>query len=188
VGALIPLVDLYVALFSIPFSIVMFLGIRWLWFRYKLVPYSKNVVISDAWLISASFSIFPFFVEIVPLLEQLCLTAGQQSALEPFRILIALWVTLGAVGIFIAGENGRKVSASVLVFALLVGGTFRVVVGNDPCQSEATAIVVKAPDIGLLTIASWVLVAISFTASLLYIWEFVSRKHRERRDRFRSDD
>jgi len=182
------LVDLYVALFSIPFSIVMFLGIRWLWFRYKLVPYSKNIVMSDAWLISASSSIFPFFVEIVPLLEQMCLTAGQQSALQPFRILIALWATLGAVGILLGGENGRKVSASILVYALLVGASFRVVVGNDPCQSEATAIVVKAPDVELLTIAGWVLVAIPFTASLLYIWEFISRKHRERRGRYRSDD
>ena len=175
--------ELYAALFSIPFSVVIFLGVRWTWFRYRDTSYSRIVLISDAWLISASASVFPFFAQIVPLLEQLCLTAAQQSALKPFTILIALWVALGAAGLLWGNKDSSKVSVSVVVFALLVGAAYRVVAGNDPCQREAANTVVKAPDIDFLMIASWVLVAVPFAASVLYIWDFVARKLRERRAR-----
>lgn len=178
----------YAALASIPIGIALFIGARWVWFRYRSIPYAKSVLISDAWLFSACGSVFPFFDAFLPLLEQLCLTAGQQRALQPFFIVPAIFASLAVLGIMFGNFEARKFGASVLVFALLVIGGFRVIIGNEPCKREDTDVVVTSPDIEILQLLGWLATAVMVTAAILTIWDFVARKRRERRDRFQSGD
>ena len=179
---------LYTGLASIAFGIVLFIGVRWAWFCYKSRSYAKSVMISDAWLFGACGSIFPFFDAFLPLLEQLCLTAGQQRALQPFFVVPAMVASLAALGIMFENLETRKISASVLVFALLVIGGLRVVIGNEPCQRADTDIVVTAPDIEILRLLGWLATAVMVTAAVLTIWEFIARRRQKRKDRPHSED
>lgn len=167
-------------------AVVTFIVIRWGWHWYKAETYSKKTLISDAWLAGASGTAVVFVSEILPLLEQLCLTAGQQDAIKVFGIIPALIVALCCAGLLFSPDlDDVKIVASMLIFGILTLASVRVVINTEPCQVSEITTLWEVPDLDLWELILTLGFGVGLVASSITIVEHVREKrqsHKAKKD------
>ena len=121
---------------------------------------------------------------ILPAVEESCFSLGQQQVFSTFRILPALLMVIGILGVLFSGDLHRgKISLSVLMMGIVVMSVIRTIEKMEPCVREEVSLSLDFAFLDFQTMLWTIASGLSFTAAIITITEWLHKKVRERKQK-----
>ena len=160
------------------------LSLRRCWYWWKHIQYSRDVFTGDVAVTLAAGSFAIVTTTILPAVEDSCFSLGQQQVFSTFRILPALLIAIGVLGVLFSRDlHGGKVSVSMLMVGILVMSVIRTIEKVEPCVREEVSLSLDFAFLDFQTMLWTIPSGISLAAAIITIVEWIYKRVRERKQK-----
>lgn len=149
---------MYLLLIDLVFLVLFFsamLSIFRIWHWLRGSQYNRSAIIVDTYLIFSAWIYSVVATTILPTIELMCFTIGQQELSLAFSVLPILFVTIGCLGVFRSIQKADKqifkTSFATIFLGMLGLAIIRTIRRLVPCQEPENVVQF---DIALISIES----------------------------------